>query len=65
MVANARKSNPSAKQETTMAELAAEERSLLKFNRLIAHAAPRPARETAAALLRFHRDIVAQIRRTG
>ncbi|MEO5960671.1 MAG: hypothetical protein ABIZ49_11680 [Opitutaceae bacterium] len=42
-----------------------EERALLAFNRLIAKAAPRAARETAAALSRFHRGIAAQIRRAG
>ncbi len=42
-----------------------EERSLLKFNRLLVQAAPRAARATAAALNRFHRDIAAEIRRAG
>lgn len=40
-----------------------EERSLAAFNRLIAKAAPKAARETAAALQRFHRGIAADIRR--
>ena len=43
----------------------AEERALDKFNRLVAKAAPRAARETAAALGRFHRDIATAIRRAG
>ncbi len=43
----------------------AEERSLTEFNRLIAKAAPRAARETAAALNRFRRGIAAKIRRAG
>jgi hypothetical protein len=42
-----------------------EERSLTEFNRLIAKAAPRAARETAAALNRFRRGIAAEIRRAG
>ena len=42
-----------------------EERSLLAFNRLIARAAPRAARETSAALARFRRDIASEIRRAG
>jgi hypothetical protein len=42
-----------------------EARSLAEFNRLIARAAPRAARETAAALNRFRRGIAAEIRRAG
>lgn len=44
---------------------AAEERQLAGFNRMIAKAAPRVARENAAALSRFHRGIAEQIRRAG
>ena len=65
MVANANKSASSAKRKPAATVPDAEERSLLEFNRLIAKAAPRAARETAAALSRFHRGIAAQIRRAG
>lgn len=65
MVANARKSSLSAKRGHTTPAADPEERSLAAFNRLIAKAAPRATRETAAALSRFHRGIADQIRRAG
>lgn len=65
MVATARKSSLSANRGRTAPVADAEERSLAAFNRLIAKAAPRATRETAAALIRFHRGIADQIRRAG
>ena len=55
----------SSTRKTRTRKVDAEERSLLAFNRLIARAAPRAARETSAALARFRRDIASEIRRAG
>jgi len=41
----------------------AEEAALQRLNRLFAKAAPKAARENAAALARFHREIADNIRR--
>ena len=65
MVANAKNPAPSLDRRTTLRAEEREERSLAAFNRLIAKAAPRATRETAAALSRFHRGIADQIRRAG
>lgn len=56
---------PSARRGSLAIADAAEERALMRFNRLAAKAAPRAARETAAALARFHRDIALAISRAG
>lgn len=65
MVSVAPKSLRSVKRKSSATTPDAEERSLTEFNRLIAKAAPRAARETAAALNRFRRGIAEQIRRAG
>lgn len=65
MVAPVKKSASPTKRTSTVPISNAEERSLIEFNRLIAKAAPRAARETAAALRRFHRGIADQICRAG
>ena len=62
MVSVAPKSVASARRKSRAIPRDAEERSLAEFNRLIAKAAPLAARETAAALNRFHRGIAAEIR---
>jgi hypothetical protein len=64
MVAPVKKSAHSKRTQAVPTSIA-EERSLTEFNRLVAKAAPRAARETAAALRRFHRGIAEQIRRAG
>ena len=63
MVSPSRKSTSPAKRKPAVIDSNAEERALKVFNRLIAKAAPRATRETAAALNRFHRGIAAEIRR--
>lgn len=65
MVSVAPKSGSHVKRKSPATAPDAEERSLTEFNRLIAKAAPRAARETAAALNRFRRGIAAEIRRAG
>lgn len=60
MVANVRSSSAATK---TRAAERAEERALMKLNRLFAKAAPIAARENAKALKGLHRDIAARIRR--
>ena len=65
MVATVRKPSRVAKHGNSAPAADAEERSLADFNRLIAKAAPRATRETAAALSRFHRGIADQILRSG
>ncbi|MDR1788780.1 MAG: hypothetical protein LBR12_00170 [Opitutaceae bacterium] len=42
---------------------AEEEASLMRLNRLFAKAAPKAARENAAALARFRRELAASIQR--
>lgn len=65
MVSVTPKSVRYAKRKSSASSQDAEDRSLAEFNRLIAKAAPRAARETAAALNRFRRGIAAEIRRAG
>ncbi len=63
MVSTSLKPTSPTKRKPVGLGLDAEERALKAFNRLIAKAAPRATRETAAALNRFHRGIAAEIRR--
>lgn len=58
MVAAAKKLSPRA-------EAAAEERALMKLNRLFAKAAPLAARKRKHALKRLRDDIAARISRAG
>jgi hypothetical protein len=54
-----------AKKFSARAEAAAEERALQKLNRLFAKAAPIAARQRKQAMLRFQRELAAEIRRAS